>query len=127
MKESRIMRIVLILLSLALPVASQEGPATSKPPCLASDETVYSMGGDVKPPQPQPDKKAKNPPEIHGSMLLEVLVNSEGRVCNVRIVNATDRLSAQKNANFIQDHWTFKPATKQGKAVAVKFQMTFNK
>lgn len=118
------MRILRIILILVLPVASQENP--TRPPCVAPDETIYGMGGDVKPPQPQPDKKAKNPPEIQGSMLLEVLVNSGGRVCSVRIVNATDRLSAQKNANFIQDHWTFKPATKQGKAVAVKLQMTFN-
>ena len=56
------MRILLIVLILILRVASQESP--SKPPCIAPGETIYSMGGDVKPAQPQPDKKAKNPAEI---------------------------------------------------------------
>jgi protein TonB len=118
-------RVVLILLSLILPVVAQEIPQASKPPCVAADETVYKMGGDVKPAQPQPDKKA-NAPDIGGSITLEVLVNAEGQVCDAKVLSSTDRLSAEKTAKFIREHWTFKPATKEGKPVAVRFTMNFN-
>jgi TonB family protein len=119
--------VLFVVLVSSTPIAAQENPPAAKPPCIAADEPIYRPGADgVKPGQPQPDKNAKNPPDIRGSMSLELLVNSEGRVCDVRIVNATDRLSAQKNANFILEHWTFKPATRQGKPVAVKLTMTLN-
>jgi TonB family protein len=59
-------------------------------------------------------------------MSLELLINVEGRVCETRVVNASDRLAAQKTAKFITEHWTFKPATEQGNAVAVRFTMRFN-
>ncbi len=120
------MRILLILMSFALPIASQENPQTSKPLCIAADESVYKMGGDVKPAQPQPDKNAKNAPDISGSMILELLVNAEGQVCDAKVLSSTNRLSAEKTAKFIREHWTFKPATKEGKPVAVRFTMTFN-
>ena len=119
------MRFLAILLIFVLPVASQESSPPSKPPCIAADEAVYNMGGDVKPAQPQPDRKA-NAPEIRGSMIVEVLVNAEGQVCDAKVKTSTDRLSAEKTAKFIREHWTFKPATKDGKPVAVRFTMTFN-
>jgi protein TonB len=118
-------RVFLILLCFVLPVAAQASPQAPKPPCIAADETVYKMGGDVKPAQPQPDKKA-NAPDIRGSVTLEVLVNAEGQVCDAKVLNSTDRLSAEKTAKFIREHWTFKPATKEGKPVAVRFTMNFN-
>ena len=120
------MRILVILLSSVLPIASQETPQGAKPPCIAADESVYKMGGDVKPAQPQPDKNAKNAPDIRGSMVLELLVNAEGRVCDAKVLTSTDRLSAEKTAKFLREHWTFKPATKEGKPVAVRFTMTFS-
>jgi hypothetical protein len=121
-------RVALILLSFALPVLCQETPQTSKPPCIAADESIYGNGGDVKPPQWQPDKNEKSEPDIQGSisMTLVLLVNSEGRICETRIVNAVDRLSAQKAANFMLEHLTFKPATRQGKPVAVRVSLTID-
>jgi hypothetical protein len=106
---------------------AQENPTSAKPPCIAAGETVYQSGADgVKPPQPQPSKKDKSAPGIRGTFSLELLVNSEGRVCGARVFNARDRLSAEKSAQYISEHWTFKPATKQGKPVAVKFIMNWN-
>jgi hypothetical protein len=95
-------------LSSVIPVAAQQNPEGSKSSCVAADEPIYGVGGDVKPPEPHPDK------------------NSEGRVCEARVLNATDRLSATKTANFILEHWKFRPAMRQGKAVAVRFTMNFN-
>jgi TonB family protein len=119
-------RILVILLCLVVPIASQETTQASKPPCIAADESVYKMGGDVKPAQPQPDKNAKNAPDIKGSMILELLVNAQGQVCDAKVLTASNRLSAEKTASFIREHWSFKPATKEGNPVAVQFTMTFN-
>jgi TonB family protein len=118
--------LLIVLLSSVIPVAAQQNPEGSKSSCVAADEPIYGVGGDVKPPEPHPDKNARNPPDIRGSMSLELLVNSEGRVCEARVLNATDRLSATKTANFILEHWRFRPAMRQGKAVAVRFTMNFN-
>jgi len=117
------MRALLILLSFALPALSQESPQTSKPSCIAADVPIYSAG-EVKLPHQRPSeiRKAANMPDIRGSMTLELLVNSEGRVCNVRILQAFDRLSAQTLANFLVEHGTLKPATRQGKPVAFKLK-----
>jgi len=115
-----------VLLS-AMAVGAQESPTAAKPPCVRPDETIYHAGVDgVIPPQLQPDKNGKNAPEIRGSISLELLVNGEGRVCDVRILKATDQSSARNMASFIARSWIFKPATKQGKPVAVKFETTFN-
>jgi hypothetical protein len=45
-------------------------------------------------PQPQPDTRAKNAPDLRGPFSLELVVNSEGRVCDARVLNAKDQLSA---------------------------------
>ena len=79
----------------------------------------------MKPPQPQPNKKDKTAPDLRGPLSLELLVNSEGHVCDARVVTAKDRLSAEKVAKYISENWIFKPASKQGVPVAVKFTMNF--
>jgi hypothetical protein len=110
----------------SLSVAAQENQTATKPLCIAADEHIYHPGSDgVKPPQPQPDKSAKDAPDMRGPFSLELVVNSEGRVCDARVLNARDQLSAKKAAEYISEHWTFKPATRQGKPVAVKFTTNF--
>lgn len=63
-------------------------------------------------------------------MLLEMLVNSSGQVCSVRIVKSSDKSSdqesARKIAQFISEKWKFNPAMRDGKPVAVAFQVNFN-
>lgn len=122
------MRTVAALWLIALPCLShlfaQESPRSNNTPCIASSEAVYRPGVEgVKPPQPQPNKKDKTAPDLRGPLSLELLVNSEGRVCDARVLTAKDRLSAEKAAKYISENWTFKPATKEGKPVAVKFTM----
>jgi len=116
-------RIIIIALALSSPLISQE--AQPNKPCIAADEAVYKPGVDgVTPPQPLPDKSKSNV-DIHGPMSLELVVNSEGHVCSVKVVSAKDQLSAKKVADHIAEHWTFKPATRQGKPVAVGFTTNF--
>jgi TonB family protein len=117
---------LLIVLACFSYVLSQESPTPADRRCIQSGEAVYQPGRDgVKPPQPQNSKKDKSGPELRGPFSLELIVNSEGHVCDTRVLSANDRLAAEKAAKYISENWTFKPATKQGKPVAVKFTMNF--
>ena len=114
------------VLTCLTPVAAQENPPSAISTCLAVNERVYQPGADgVKPPQPQPSAMDKTAPNIRGPFSIELLVNSEGRVCRGRVLNAKDQFAAEKAAKYILEHWTFKPAMKQGNAVAVKFTTIF--
>jgi hypothetical protein len=116
--------LIFLLLVLSLLAAAQE--AQSSIPCIATDETIYKPGVDgVKPPQPQPDKSKKSP-DIRSPMSFELLVNSQGHVCSVKVVSARDQVSAKRVADYIAEHWSFKPATRQSKPVAVSFNTNLN-
>lgn len=118
--------VLFAMVAYSVSIAAQENQRATKPLCIAADEPIYKPGaGGVKPLQPQPDKSAKNAPDMRGPFSLELVVNSEGRVCEARVLTARDQLSAKKAAEYISEHWTFKPATKQGKSVAVKFTTNF--
>ena len=109
---------------LSLPTLAQE-PQQSKP-CIAIDERIYQPGIDgVKPPQPQPDKDAKDAPKLRGQASLQLVVGAEGHVCSAKVIAASDQASAQETAKYIAQHWTFKSATKDGNPVAVTFRMNF--
>ena len=119
----RTTRIIIIALALSSQLLAQE--AQPPKPCIGAEETVYKPGIDgVTPPQPLPDK-SKSAMDIRGPMSLELVVNSEGHVCSAKVVSAKDQLSAKKVADHIAEHWTFKPATRQGKPVAVSFTTNF--
>lgn len=114
------------ILAYIIPASAQENPTPAKPPCIAAGEPIYQPGADgVKPPQPPPNKNDKTLPDIRGPFSIELVVNSEGRVCDARVLSAKDRLSAEKTAQYISEHWTFKPATRQGKPVSVKFTLNW--
>jgi hypothetical protein len=113
---------MLCILPSLFQLSAQENPTSAKPPCIAEGEPVYHG---VKPPQPQPNKKDNAAPDMRGPFSIQLLVNSEGRVCDTQVISAKDRSSAEKAAHYISEHWTFKPATKQGKPVAVKFTTNF--
>jgi TonB family protein len=123
MRLKRLLAIVAAAL-LSLSTLGQE-PQQSKP-CIAAGERVYKPGVDgVKPPQPQFDKSAKVPPRGRGQVSLQLIVSAEGHVCSVKVIAAGDKSSAQDKANYVAQHLTFEPATKEGKPVAVTFTMRF--
>jgi Gram-negative bacterial TonB protein C-terminal len=117
---------LLVALACVCHLYAQENPTAANTSCIAPDEYIYRPGTDgVTPPQTQPSKKDKGGPDLRSPFSLEVLINSEGHVCDTRVLSAKDSLSAEKAAKYISEHWTFKPATKQGKPVAVRFIINF--
>jgi Gram-negative bacterial TonB protein C-terminal len=111
---------------LSLRLTAQESKPTEKP-CIDPTEAIYRPGKDeVQPPQPPSPIKGKGAPTIHGPVTLELLINSEGHACEVHIVSARDTSNAKVLAQYISEHWTFKPATRKGTPVAVKFLMNWD-
>jgi TonB family protein len=113
-----------VALFLSLPLLAQETQTSNS--CITAGEPTYKPGMDgVNPPQPKTDKQAKDAPKIHSAMSLEIVVNGKGNVCSVRVLAASDKSSAQQTADYISRHWSFSPATRRGKPVAVTFTMNF--
>jgi len=112
------------------PAVTQESQPTSQPPCITKDEPVYTPGEDhVKFPEVQmeshhPDNPGAIKPGSRASF--ELLINSRGQICEVKALRAPNREEATELANFVADNFRFKPATRKGKPVAVRFVTTFN-
>ena len=106
--------------------AGQESPAAA--PCIDASDQIYTMSNDhIKPPlpvsTPKPDRKLSK-----AQFTLELVVNSEGAVCSVRVlqvIGAPDGRDAEELAAFIPGHWKFKPGTHKEKPVAFKFVTNF--
>ena len=107
----------------------QDAPKPAEEPCIAKDETIYRPGEDhVKPPQIRQERKGPdNKGEIrpNSRVSLELIVNSSGDICEVRALNAPSREEARVVAEYVADNFRFKPATRNGKPVAVRFQVLF--
>jgi Gram-negative bacterial TonB protein C-terminal len=117
-----------ILLFAASLAAAQEGNPPKSEPCVAPGETIYQPGIDhVKPPELIPEhKKGNEPSPSRRQVTLEVLLNSQGAVCEVHIMRTSNVENAKKVADDVAQNFKFKPATRYNKAVAVKMLMNFN-
>jgi TonB family protein len=97
-------------------------------------DPVYKAGDKgVKSPIVVSEKKPSYTPEamrkkIQGSIELETVVTKEGKPTAIKVIRSLDKeYGLDKKAVDALQEWTFKPATKEGKAVAmkVKVEMTF--
>lgn len=104
--------------------AVPEGPPPAEP------EGPIMVGGDVKPPEkisaPQPQyteiaRKAR----IQGVVIVQAIIDKEGNVTNVKILKGLPMGLDQAAADAVKK-WTFKPATLNGKPVAVYYNLTVN-
>lgn len=88
------------------------------------------VGGDVKPPEkihyPSPQyteiaRKAR----IQGVVIVEAIIDKAGKVTNVKVLKGLPMGLDQAAADAVS-RWTFKPATLNGKPVAVIYNLTVN-
>jgi len=99
----------------------------------AAAQEVYKVGKDVMAPVPikqvKPDYTAEaKAARIEGMVQLDVTIKADGTVADVKVAKSLDEvLGLDKQAVNAAKQWTFKPATKDGKPVAVQVavQMTF--
>ncbi len=101
-----------------------EGPPPDEP------TGPIRVGGDVKPPEkvffPSPQyteiaRKAR----IQGVVIVEAIIDKQGKVTNVKVLKGLPMGLDQAAADAVA-RWTFKPATLNGKPVAVIYNLTVN-
>jgi hypothetical protein len=101
---------------------------SSDNPCIAKGETVYRPGEQkVVPPKLQQDREEDDSSKkFKVRAQLELIVNSQGRICEIHILRSDNRDATKSIEEFVGKHWHFKPATRDGEPVAVRMQVNFN-
>jgi TonB family protein len=109
----------------AEPAPAPEQPVAQQPAVREGD--LVELGGDVIPPQPIYNPKPAYPPlaerqRVTGTVFLEVLVDENGAVQDVRVLRGVkpDFGLGAAAANAVRT-WRYKPATKGGVRVKVRF------
>jgi TonB family protein len=101
-----------------------EGPPPSEP------EGPIMVGGDVQAPEkistvePQYTEIARKA-RIQGVVIVQAIIDKEGNVTNVKVLKGLPMGLDQSAAEAIK-RWKFKPATLNGKPVAVYYNLTVN-
>ena len=100
---------------------------------VAAQDAIYRPGNGVTNPQlvkqvqPEYTQEAKDA-HIEGKVLVEVVVKNDGKIGDVTIVRSLDpTYGLDTQAAKAAKLWEFKPATKDGKPVAVRvtLEMSF--
>jgi periplasmic protein TonB len=92
-----------------------------------SSDPVYEVGNGVTAPRPvyspNPEYLDKARREkIHGNVTLAMTVTAEGKVRDLKVTRSLDK-GLDKQALAAVSTWRFKPATKDGKPVAVRINV----
>lgn len=101
-----------------------EGPPPAEP------EGPIRVGGDVAPPvkirapSPQYTEIARKA-RIQGVVIVEAIIDKQGNVTNVKILKPLP-MGLDRAAADAVSQWKFKPATLNGKPVAVIYNLTVN-
>ena len=101
-----------------------EGPPPAEP------EGPIRVGGDVQPPvkvsapSPQYTEIARKA-RIQGVVIVEAIIDKEGNVTNVKVLKGLPMGLDTAAADAVRK-WQFKPATLNGKPVAVIYNLTVN-
>lgn len=101
-----------------------DGPPSSEP------EGPIQVGGDVKAPEkvfaPQPTyteiaRKAR----VQGVVIVQAIIDKAGNVTNIKVLKGLP-MGLEEAAVEAMKQWKFKPATLNGKAVTVYYNLTVN-
>jgi periplasmic protein TonB len=96
----------------------------------AQDEVVYRQGNGVSTPKVVKDVKPQYTSEamrhkITGAVVLDAVVKSDGTVGEVTVAKSLDReYGLDDQCVRALKQWTFEPGMKDGKAVAVRIDVT---
>jgi TonB family protein len=100
------------------------------PPPADEPEGPIMVGGDVKAPEkinappPQYTEIARKA-RIQGVVIVQAIIDKEGQVTNVKVLKGLPMGLDQAAVDAIKK-WQFKPATLNGKPVAVYYNLTVN-
>ena len=111
-------------------IASPDPSTSAQPTARTPEEEPLQVGGDVLPPQVvsrvYPDYNAlPRPLHVTGVPVVEAVISRSGKVTQVHMVKATNPHLDSAIMNALKQ-WKFRPATRNGHPVAVRFIMTVN-
>ena len=111
---------VILMLSCSTLAAQESADQNSQ---SIENDTVYEIGKGVTPPKgvytpnPEYSEKARKK-KISGTVLVAMVVMADGKVQDVTVTKSLEP-SLDEQAIAAVKRWTFEPATKDGKPVAV--------
>jgi hypothetical protein len=93
--------------------------------CTSQDEKVYQVGvGNVTSPKLIKPNSIEPPVMINGPIQVELLINSEGRICSINYLNKIDNNSRSTLSEHMVVYWKFTPATHDRKPVSAFVNVT---
>lgn len=116
-----------LTLTLALVAALTTVAAQESAPQVYTPGNGVTLPSVVKTVHPEYTKEAKEA-RIQGTVLLDCVVLTDGKVGNVSVTRSLDsKLGLDQAAVEAAKQWQFKPGTKDGKPVAVRvaIELTF--
>jgi protein TonB len=100
-------------------------PATPQP---SPTPVVYRVGGDVKAPilvrKVEPECRPSRGEHQLGILILEGIVDANGRIRDLRVVRGPKHSSCSRAALAAIRQWEYKPATRKGVPVDVYLTVT---
>ena len=116
----RIAIVLPIVLGLLFAAEAQQSAADNAvPPANSKTKVTPPKANDTPNPEPTADANA-------GSTVLWLIVDSEGRPHDVKVVRSSGSAQADANALAAVKKWVFKPAMKDGAPVKVQINVVVN-
>lgn len=80
----------------------------------------------MNPPKLRMERKSPDQRvNLSSPVVVELIVNAAGKICEARTLQAPDKESGDHFVEYIIDNFRFRPATRRGRAIAVRFQVKF--
>lgn len=128
--ETFILATLLLTTSVGPLIAGEGSVHDKKGPSPDDSDPIYTVEGDVQKPQrtggPVPAyPELAREEKIQGAVVARLLIEKTGTVSSAEIV---EPLRDDFDANTLEavSQWTFEPATLEGKAVRVNYDITVN-
>jgi periplasmic protein TonB len=112
---------LLIFVGLLSVARGQQSAADNAPPPPAKSGSKATPPQAIETPNPEPTTDAGNGPTV-----LWLIVDSEGRPHDVKVIKSSGSSQADANALAAVRKWRFKPAMKDGVPVKVQINVVVN-
>lgn len=108
---------------------AQPAPPVTAPLVEKTEKTILRIGGDVKPPRklfaPEPNYPyLARSSHVHGSVLIDAVIDEKGNVVNVRVVEGHPLLISEAMRAVMQ--WKYEPTILNGVPYPVRMTVTVN-
>ena len=104
------------------PVPIPQPPQPQPHPTVQSGPTLLTPASQLRPPYPE--MKLLN--EEEADLRLRLMIGADGRVTAVDAVGRADPVFLDAARRYITDHWRYRPATVDGRAIATSLVISLS-